>query len=117
VLDVAVHPHESQVFVLISGHEIRVYDVALKTDELFLVGDHLMSCLSISSSGKFLLVNFVKQEELACVEIATGSVVAKYHGIREERYVLRPCFGGVHDEIVACGSEGSSYFVMVWDGK
>ncbi|KAE9037583.1 hypothetical protein PR001_g8316 [Phytophthora rubi] len=112
VLDVVVHPHESKVFVLISGHEIRVYDVAHKSDELFFEAEHLISCLSISPSGEFLLMNLLKQEQVVCVEVATGSVVAKYRGIREQRYVLRPCFVGAHSELVACGSEDGK--VHVW---
>ncbi|OWZ08019.1 hypothetical protein PHMEG_00019501 [Phytophthora megakarya] len=112
VLDVVVHPHDNKVFVLISGYEIRVYDIAHKADELFLEAEHLMSCLSISPSGKFLLVNFVKHEQIACIEIATGSVLAKYRGVREQRYVLRPCFVGTHNELVACGSEDGK--VCLW---
>ncbi|KUF79860.1 WD repeat-containing protein 26 [Phytophthora nicotianae] len=115
VLDVVVHPHDSKVFVLISGYEIRVYDVAHKSDELFIEADNVMSCLTISPSGKFLLVNFVKQEQLTCIEIATGSVVAKYHGIREQRYVLRPCFIGAHSELVASGSEDGKIYVWQRD--
>ncbi|POM63739.1 Hypothetical protein PHPALM_20820 [Phytophthora palmivora] len=115
VLDVVVHPHDSKVFVLISGYEIRVYDIAHKSDELFLEADHLMSCLGISPSGKFLLVNFVKHEQIACVEIATSAVVAKYRGIREQRYVLRPCFTGAHSELVACGSEDGKVYLWQRD--
>lgn len=111
MLDIVVHPHGSKVFVLISGNEIRVYDITHKSDELFLQAEHLVSCLSISPSGKFLLVNFVKQEQIACVEIATGSIIAKYRGIHELRYVLRPCFSGAHSELVASGSEGTKISV------
>uniref|UniRef100_A0AAV1UHQ3 Uncharacterized protein n=1 Tax=Peronospora matthiolae TaxID=2874970 RepID=A0AAV1UHQ3_9STRA len=112
VLDIAVHPFDTRVYVLISGYEIRVYDVARKSDELFLHAKHLISCLSISPSGEFLLVNYIKQEKIACVEIATGSIIARYRGIREQRYVLRPCFSGAHGELVACGSEDS--IIYLW---
>ncbi|KAF4036867.1 WD domain G-beta repeat [Phytophthora infestans] len=115
VLDVIVHPHDSKVFVLISGYEIRVYDVAHKSDELFIESENLMSCLTVSPSGKFLLVNFVKQEQLACIDVGTGSVVAKYHGVREQRYVLRPCFMGAHSELVASGSEDGKVYLWQRD--
>ena len=108
VLDIVVHPHDTKVFVLTSGNEIRVYDIACKSDELFLRVEPLISCISISPSGTFMLVNFVKQEKIVCVEIASGSIVAKYRGIREQRYVLRPCFCGFDDELVASGSEGET---------
>ncbi|KAL3657381.1 hypothetical protein V7S43_017700 [Phytophthora oleae] len=115
VLDVVVHPHDSKVFVLTSGNEIRVYDIAHKSDELFLETEYLVSCLAMSPSGKFLLVNSVKQEQLACVEISTGSVVAKYRGIREQRYVLRPCFTGAHSELVVSGSEDGNIYLWQRD--
>ncbi|KAG6615793.1 WD40 repeat-containing protein [Phytophthora cinnamomi] len=115
VLDVVVHPNESKVFVLISGYEIRVYDIAHKSDELFFEAEHLISCLSISSSGKFLLMNLLKQEQVMCVEVATGSVIAKYRGIREQRYVLRPCFVGAHSELVVSGSEDGKVYVWQRD--
>ncbi|RLN57393.1 hypothetical protein BBJ28_00002695 [Nothophytophthora sp. Chile5] len=107
VLDIVVDTHDSEMFVLISSDEIRVYDMAHKSDELFLKTAHPISCLSISSSGKYLLVNLLQQSEILCVEIATGSTVAKYRRLREQRYVLRPCFGGAHDELVVSGSEGN----------
>uniref|UniRef100_H3GZV7 CTLH domain-containing protein n=1 Tax=Phytophthora ramorum TaxID=164328 RepID=H3GZV7_PHYRM len=115
VLDVVVHPHESKVFVLVSGYEIRVYDIAHKSDELFLEADHLVSCLSMSPCGKFLLLNFVRQEQIACVEISTALVTAKYRGIHEQRYVLRPCFGGAHSELVVSGSEDSKVYLWQRD--
>ncbi|EGZ29443.1 hypothetical protein PHYSODRAFT_349334 [Phytophthora sojae] len=115
VLDVVVHPHESKVFVLISAFEIRAYDVALRSDELLLEAEHAISCLNISSSGRFLLMNLLKQEQVVCVEVATGSVIAKYRGIREQRYVLRPCFVGAHSELVACGSEDGKVYVWQRD--
>ncbi|RLN37277.1 hypothetical protein BBJ28_00010305 [Nothophytophthora sp. Chile5] len=102
------------MFVLISSNEIRVYDMARKSDELFLKTAHPISCLSISSSGKYLLVNLLQQSEILCVEIATGSTVARYRGLREQRYVLRPCFGGAHDELVMSGSEGKSFLLAGW---
>ncbi|CAH0519516.1 unnamed protein product [Peronospora belbahrii] len=115
VLDIVVHPHSSKVFVLTSGHEIRVYDITLKTDQLFLQAEHLVSCLSVSPCGKFLLVNFIKQEQIACVDIATGSVTAKYCGLREQRYVLRPCFVGSHSEVVVAGSEDGAVYLWQRD--
>ncbi|KAL4146406.1 hypothetical protein PRNP1_012270 [Phytophthora ramorum] len=115
VLDVVVHPHESKVFVLVSGYEIRVYDIAHKSDELFLEADHLVSCLSMSPCGKLLLLNFVRQEQIACVEISTALVTAKYRGIHEQRYVLRPCFGGAHSELVVSGSEDSKVYLWQRD--
>ncbi|KAF4321737.1 hypothetical protein JM18_003629, partial [Phytophthora kernoviae] len=110
-LDIVVHPHESKVFVLVSGYEIRAYDIAHKTDEVFFKAEQLVSCIEISPSGRFLLINFVKQDQIVCLEIATVSIIAKYRGIREQRYVLRPCFGGTHCELVVSGSEDGKVYL------
>jgi hypothetical protein len=82
ILDTAVHPRDGRVFVLMPNNDIYVYDPARRTDELFYEGDHLVSC------------------------IESEAVVARYCGLREQRYVLRPCFAGYQDEVVVCGSEG-----------
>ncbi|KAG7396405.1 Dipeptidyl peptidase 2 [Phytophthora boehmeriae] len=110
-LDIVVHPHESKVFVLVSGYEIRTYDIAQKTDGLFFKAERVISCIEISPCGKFLLINFVKQEQLVCLDIATVSIIAKYHGISEKRYVLRPCFCGTHCELVVSGSEDGRVYL------
>jgi hypothetical protein len=106
ILDTAVHPRDGRVFVLMPNNDIYVYDPARRTDELFYEGDHLVSCICLSTSGRYLLVNLVRHEEIVCLDIESEAVVARYRGVREQRYVLRPCFAGYQDEVVVCGSEG-----------
>lgn len=113
VLDVAVHPDGARVFVLISGTEIRSYDVASRADELLFHADALVSCMRLSPSGKHLLVNVIGVEEIVCLEVDADVVVATYTGVREQRYVLRPCFSGRDSELVVCGSEGASLSLVV----
>lgn len=108
ILDLAIHPDGKKVFVLISGLELRVYDLETKSDELFFKSDVLISCISLSPLGKYLLVNFIQVEELTCLEIGAELIVAKYSGLKEQRYVTRPCFSGSHSEIIVSGSEGMS---------
>ncbi|KAI9911599.1 hypothetical protein PsorP6_009589 [Peronosclerospora sorghi] len=115
VIDSAVHPYQSKVFVLISSIEIRVFNTSLNSDELFFQGEDLISCISLSSCGKYLLVNYFQREQIACIETATGSLIAKYDGIREQRYVLRPCFTGTYNELVACGSEDGLIYLWTRD--
>ncbi|TYZ63081.1 hypothetical protein PybrP1_011769, partial [[Pythium] brassicae (nom. inval.)] len=99
VLDMAMHPDGKRAFVLISGVEIRVYDLESKADELFFRAEELVSCISLAPSGKFLLVNLIRDEKIVCLEVDTGLIVATYSGLVEQRYVLRPCFGGHGDEL------------------
>lgn len=108
VLDLAIHLDGKKAFVLISGLEIRVYDLEAKSDELFFKSDVLISCISLSPLGKYLLVNFIQEEEIACLEIGAELIVAKYSGLKEQRYVTRPCFSGSHSEFIVSGSEGTS---------
>lgn len=107
VLDVAVHPRDGRVFALMPSNEIYVYDPARRTDELFYEGDHLISCISLSSTGQFLLINLVRHEEMVCLDVNSDTVVARYRGLQEQRYIIRPCFAGTQDEVVVSGSEGT----------
>lgn len=102
----AMHPHRNQVFVLIAGAEIRVYDLDTKSDVTFFKSEHLISTIAISSDGRFVLANFIQQEKIACMEISTETIVANYRGIQEKRYIIQPSFCGYYDELVASGSEG-----------
>lgn len=111
VLDIVAHPHDSKLFVLVSGHDIRVYNTSDKSDELFLEAENLTSCLAISPCGKYLLANLIKLDQIACFDVATGSVVANYGGVRVQRYVLRPCFIGNQSEFVTSGSEDGKIFL------
>ncbi|KAL7680041.1 putative translation initiation factor, beta propellor-like domain, WD40-repeat-containing [Plasmopara halstedii] len=111
VVDVVVHPRNSNVFVLLPGFELRVYDVTQKSDHLILQTKHVVSCLVISSCGHFLLLNCIKEEQVMCVESTTGRTLATFQGMREQRYILRPCFIGFQHELVASGSEDGKVFV------
>ncbi|KAF1333565.1 Chloride channel, partial [Globisporangium splendens] len=105
ILDFAIHPGGRKVFILISGVEIREYDLIAKSDELFFKGEHLISCIAISPSGNHLLVNFIQTEEIVCLEIDSETILPKYIGVKEKRFITRPCFIGQQSDIVACGSE------------
>lgn len=105
----AMHPDSKKIFVLISGVEIRVYDLESKSDELFFKAEEFVSCISLSRSGKYMLVNMIREEELLCLEIDAEVIIAKYSGLEEQRYVLRPCFSGPDSEIVVSGSEGTCH--------
>lgn len=107
ILDAAVHPRDGRVFVLMPSNEIYLYDPTRRTDELFYEGDHLVSCIGLSTTGRYLLVNLVRHEEIVCLDVQSETLVARYRGLREQRYVLRPCFAGCQDEAVVSGSEGT----------
>lgn len=102
-----IHPHRNRLFVLISGAEIRVYDLDTKSDAMFFKSEQLISSITISSDGRFLLANFIQQEKISCLEISTETIVSNYRGIQEKRYIIQPSFCGCYDELVASGSEGT----------
>lgn len=94
------------MFVLISGVEVREYDLVAKSDKLFFKSEHLISCIAISPLGRYLLANFIQTQEIACLEIGTETILGTYDGLKEQRYVTRPCFTGHQSELIASGSEG-----------
>uniref|UniRef100_K3WHL7 Uncharacterized protein n=1 Tax=Globisporangium ultimum (strain ATCC 200006 / CBS 805.95 / DAOM BR144) TaxID=431595 RepID=K3WHL7_GLOUD len=115
ILDFAIHPGGKKVFILISGVEIREYDLVAKSDELFFKGEHLISCIAISSTGNHLLINFIQTEEIACLEINSETILPKYIGAKEKRFITRPCFVGQQNGIVTCGSEDAKIYLWQRD--
>jgi WD40 repeat protein len=79
-----------------------------------------ITSLSLSKDGKYLLVNLVNQE-IHLWDIA-GKLKSplKYKGHRQQRYVIRSCFGGSDQAFIASGSEDSQVslpFIQIYFSK
>ncbi|KAJ4773279.1 WD repeat-containing protein 26 [Rhynchospora pubera] len=73
-----------------------------------------VTSFSLSSDGKFLLVNvFSGQIHLWFIgNDGLPSLIMRYKGHRRARYVIRSCFGGTEQAFIASGSEDS--LVYIW---
>ncbi|TMW55904.1 hypothetical protein Poli38472_008552 [Pythium oligandrum] len=127
ILDIAMHPDGIQFIVLTSDVEVHAYNLQDKSDRSLLRSDHLISCIEISQSvasgsktdqAQYLLLNLIENQDIACLDLSTEVLTARFKGIKQDRYILRPSFSGYYNELIVSGSEDGS--VHCWrreDGK
>lgn len=63
--------------------------------------------LSVSRDSKFFIVN-LKSQEIHMWDVAgKWDKPLRYMGYKEDKYVIRSCFGGLNSTYIASGSENS----------
>ncbi|KAI9696648.1 MAG: hypothetical protein M1820_008097 [Bogoriella megaspora] len=111
VHDIALTPDGMKLLAIVSDDRIFVYDYHSRVR---LAQWHMavkMTCLSISADGKEVLVN-MKDDRCLILDINTGGAKQTYEGQKQSSYVIRSCFGGANQQIIASGSEDCN--VWIW---
>ncbi|KAH0654474.1 hypothetical protein KY290_032756 [Solanum tuberosum] len=73
--------------------------------------DQAITSFVLSMDSKYVLVSLSNQEiHLWNIE-GTVKLVAKYKGHKRSRFVVRSCFGGLHQAFIASGSEDSQVYI------
>ncbi|GLU03752.1 hypothetical protein SLE2022_209350 [Rubroshorea leprosula] len=112
VLDLAVTPDGEQLISILSDKEIRILNLGKKAERV-IVEDHSITSLSLSMDGKFFIVNLNSQEIHLWDVAGKWQKPLKYMGHKQNKYVIRSCFGGLNSMFIASGSENSQ--VYIWN--
>lgn len=110
VLDLAVTSDGNNLITIFSDKEIRIFNVGTNTERV-ISEERPITSLSVSADGKHFIVN------LNCQEIHMWDVAGewqkplKYRGHKQQKYVIRSCFGGLNSAFIASGSENSEVFI------
>lgn len=116
VLDIAVTPDGENLISVLSDKEIRILILNLVTNaERVIVEDHPITSLSVSSDSKFFIVNLNSQEIHLWDIAGEWKKPLKYTGHKQNKYVIRSCFGGLNSMFIASGSEDSQ--VYIWNRR
>lgn len=112
VLDLAVTPDGENLISIFSEKEIRILNVGTNAEHV-ISEDYSITSLSVSRDSKFLIVN-LNSEEIHMWDVAgKWEKPLKYTGHKQNKYVIRSCFGGFHCTFIASGSENS--LVYIWN--
>ncbi len=114
VQELSVCPNSLKFVTICNEGIIDIYD--LKNHEL-LKEIHLnkkITSIRITKDSKFILIN-VGSNELHIWDIENYYLVSKFFGNKQEKYIIRSCFGGLNDSIVASGSEDTR--IYIWNRK
>jgi len=68
-------------------------------------------CLSVRSPHLLVNVSSLEVQEVHLWDASTQALVHRYRGHRQERFVLRACFGGADESLVLSGSEDSQIYI------
>jgi WD40 repeat protein len=111
VNDLAVSHDGSQMVAICSEKKIRLYQVddSRSTEKLFAESEAITS-LCLSEDSRFLLVNIASQE-IHLWDLKEESIVQKYTGHKQGRFVIRSSFGGTNQAFIISGSEDSQVYI------
>lgn len=109
--DLVVSPNGQWLIVITQEKRIRLYDIQKGEKESLEEMDAITS-LSISDDSRYLLVN-VASQEVHLWDLDSRTLVQKYSGHKQSRFVIRSCFGGVDQGFVVSGSEDNN--VYIWN--
>ncbi|KAK4408183.1 WD repeat-containing protein WDS [Sesamum angolense] len=114
VLDLAVTPDGENLISIFSDKEIRILNLTTNAERV-ISEEHSITSLSVSGDSNFLIVN-LNSQEIHMWDIAGKWLKPlKYNGHKQQKYVIRSCFGGLNSMFIASGSEDSK--VYIWNRR
>ncbi|KAI9101155.1 WD40-repeat-containing domain protein [Phlyctochytrium arcticum] len=108
--DLAV-ARDGSVLLANSEKKIRIYNLQDKTEMGSLPESDSITSINIAADCRHVLVNLSTQE-VHLWDLQERRLVRKYIGQKQGRFVIRSCFGGLHQNFILSGSEDS--LVYVW---
>jgi len=95
-------------FLVAVCHEkkIRIYDLEDMKELGSIQETESITSLCLSADDKHALVNLSSQE-IHMWNLHEKLMVRKYVGQKQGKFVIRSCFGGLHQAFVVSGSEGT----------
>ncbi|XP_057441381.1 WD repeat-containing protein 26 homolog [Lotus japonicus] len=110
ISDLEITDDGKEILSICKTNTILLFNRETK-DERFIEEYQTITSYSLSKDNKFLLVNLLNQEiHLWNIE-GNPKLVAKYKGHRRARFLIRSCFGGLHQAFIASGSEDSQVYI------
>ncbi|KAJ9176516.1 hypothetical protein P3X46_011822 [Hevea brasiliensis] len=113
VLDLAVTPDGEHLISVFSDKDIRIFNLVTSAERV-ISEEHPITSLSVSTDGKFFIVN-LNSEEIHMWDVAgKWKKALTYMGHKQRKYVIRSCFGGLNNSFIASGSESSQVYIWNW---
>eukprot|EP00158_Paraphelidium_tribonemae_P004381 Partr_v1_DN26722_c0_g1_i6_m8393 putative WD repeat domain 26 len=109
ITDLAIDSTGSQMIAVCHERKIRIYDLNLKSEQ-YIQEEHSITSLALSADSRYALVN-VAAEEIHLWDLETKTLVHKYTGQKQGRFVIRSCFGGVDQNFIVSGSEDCNVYI------
>ncbi|KAL5225735.1 hypothetical protein ABZP36_012374 [Zizania latifolia] len=109
VSDIAVTP-DGKHLICVCSNEIWIRELP-KGREWRIHEQQTISSLSLSGDGHSLIVNLNSQEIHMWKINESSTVLDKFRGHKQGKFVIRSCFGGSNSLFIASGSEDSQVYI------
>ncbi|KAI8855164.1 WD40-repeat-containing domain protein [Chytridium lagenaria] len=108
---------------VISERRIRIFSLATKEEIDCIEESKSITSLHTAKDMRHILVNVLEvwflsiyavysyKQEIHLWNVDEKELVRKYTGHKQERFVIRSCFGGMHQNFVLTGSEDAKIYV------
>lgn len=106
VTDLAVTSDGENLISIFSDKEIHILNLQTNS-ECVIKEERSITSLSVSLDSKFFIVNLNSQEIHMWDVTGKWHKPQKYKGHKQQKYVIRSCFGGSNSMLIASGSEDS----------
>ncbi|PON54576.1 WD repeat containing protein [Trema orientale] len=112
VLDLAVTRDGENLICIFSDKEIRIVNVVTNAERV-ISEENSITSLSLSGDGEFFIINLNSQEIHMWDVAGKWEKPMNYTGHKQNKYVIRSCFGGLNSKFIASGSENTQ--VYIWN--
>lgn len=109
-LNMAITPDGTKLVVLCSDDIIHVYNLETRDQITAIKIDSSLTSVSISNDSRYALIN-VKPDEVHLWDLSNYRLVRKYVGQLQKEFIIRSCFGGIHENLILSGSQDSHIYV------
>ncbi|KAJ3303115.1 hypothetical protein HDV03_004194 [Kappamyces sp. JEL0829] len=105
IMDLAITSN-GQTLIATTDKRIRFFDLSDSSEKESIIENDSVTAITLSSDNKYLLVN-LSISEIHLWNLESRTLEKKYSGQQQGRFVIRSCLGGVHENFVLSGSDGT----------
>ncbi|RKP06894.1 WD40-repeat-containing domain protein [Thamnocephalis sphaerospora] len=114
--DLDVSRDGTRMVAVCQEKRIRVYDIPSRAQINEIKLSQNISSVVLSADARYALVN-LSSESIHIWDLDNSKLVRRYNGHAQERFVIRSCFGGIDEGLVASGSEDNSVYLWHRDSE
>ena len=93
-------------------NEVLVLDLWTLQEKFSIEEEDTCSAIAMSKNGKELVTNIsFSAPHLNLWNLDTHTITKTFRGYKQERFILKPAFIGVNDDMLACGSEDGCIYI------
>jgi WD repeat-containing protein 26 len=106
MFDLTITPDGNKMVAICNERKLHIYDVHDNFQEVLNYQmPHNMTSVVSSNDSKYILINSMAQE-VHLWNIDKFQLERKFVGQRQEKFMIRSCFGGPEQNFILSGSEG-----------